>query len=131
MLALSVAPLAAAEEGMGKVRFNEQIRPILSDMCFHCHGPDDKTRDADLRLDTREGALENGAVVPGKPDESELMVRILSHDRSEMMPPPKAKKPSLTEAQVATFRRWIEQGAEYEGTGFPAAAADATPCSQK
>ncbi len=115
MLALSVAPLAAAEEGMGKVRFNEQIRPILSDMCFHCHGPDDKTRDADLRLDTREGALENGAVVPGKPDESELMVRILSHDRSEMMPPPKAKKPSLTEAQVATFRRWIEQGAEYEG----------------
>lgn len=115
MLALPIPRLAAAAEPSGKVRFNEQIRPILSDMCFHCHGPDDKTRDADLRLDTREGALENRAVVPGKPDESELMVRILSHDRSEMMPPPKAKKPSLTEAQVATIRRWIEQGAEYEG----------------
>jgi mono/diheme cytochrome c family protein len=110
---LHAAPLPA------KVVFNAHIRSILSNQCFACHGPDDKHRDADLRLDTREGALADlggyAAVVPGKPDESELMKRIINHDSNEVMPPPKSKKPPLGERDVALLRRWIEQGAEYEG----------------
>jgi hypothetical protein len=100
-------------------RFNRDIRPILSNNCFYCHGPDEKKREAKLRLDLRENALaehDSGrAIMPGKPDESELLTRILSHDKEEVMPPPKAKKTPLTMEQVATLRRWIEQGAEYEG----------------
>jgi len=102
-----------------KPRFNRDIRPILSNNCFYCHGPDDKKREAELRLDTREGAIKETegvrAVVPGRPDESELLKRIGTHDKDELMPPPKSKKPRVTEEQVATLRRWIEQGAEYEG----------------
>jgi hypothetical protein len=102
-----------------KVQFNRDVRPILSNYCFYCHGPDEKKREADLRLDERKAALAEHdgvrAIVPGKPAESELLVRIVSHDRDEVMPPPKAKKPPLTPEQIATLRRWIEEGAEYEG----------------
>ncbi len=101
-----------------EVGFNRDIRPILSNHCFACHGPDEKKREAKLRLDVRENAIEERdgvrAIVPGKPDESELIIRILTHDRDELMPPPKSKKPAVTAAQVATLRRWIEQGAKYE-----------------
>ncbi len=113
-LALS-APLAVAEE---KVRFNEHIRPILSDKCFYCHGPDEKKREGGRRLDTREGALADHdgirAIVPGKPEQSDLYLRISSQDKGEIMPTPKSKKTPLTEAEIALVRRWIEQGAEYE-----------------
>ncbi len=106
-------------EAAEKVQFNRDVRPILSGNCFFCHGPDEKKREADLRLDVRESALADRdgvkAIVPGKPDESELLTRILSHDKDEAMPPPKSKKPPLTAQQIATLRRWIEQGAEYEG----------------
>jgi hypothetical protein len=99
--------------------FNRDIRPILSDKCFYCHGPDEKKREAKLRLDVAESAYaehDSGrAIVPGKPGESELLARIQSHDQDDVMPPPKAKKPPLTAEQVATLRRWIEQGAKYEG----------------
>lgn len=99
--------------------YNRDIRPLLSNNCFYCHGPDEKKREAKLRLDVRESALaehDSGhAIVPGKPEESELLTRILSHDKDEVMPPPKAKKAPLTGEQVATLRRWIEQGAPYEG----------------
>src|SRR5437773_2356478 len=102
-----------------KVRFNQHVRPILSGNCFYCHGPDPKHREADLRLDLREGAtLDLGgyaAVVPGKPDESALIKRVTSTDPDERMPPPASKKPHLTDEQIAILRRWIEQGAEYEG----------------
>ncbi len=97
------------------VHFNEHVRPILSNNCFYCHGPDEKHREADLRLDEREAAIEYGALVPGNPEESLLLARVVSHDPDQVMPPPHSKKPRLTEEQVAVLRRWIEQGAEYEG----------------
>jgi len=113
--ALTATPLAAVPE---QPQFNEHIRPILAANCFACHGPDEKSRDAELRLDTRAGALEERdgvrAIVPGQPDVSALIERVLSHDRDETMPPPKAKKPRLSDEQIETLRRWIAQGAEYQ-----------------
>ncbi|MFO0905599.1 MAG: PSD1 and planctomycete cytochrome C domain-containing protein [Pirellulales bacterium] len=96
--------------------FNRDIRPILSDACFACHGPDAGKRKGDLRLDVEEGALggqRDAVIVRGKPDESELIKRILSTDESEVMPPPETKK-TLTAEQKATLRRWVEQGAQYQ-----------------
>jgi len=114
-----------------EVVFNRDIRPILSNKCFFCHGPDEKTREADLRLDTREGALEDhdgfSAVVPGKPDDSELIYRIAEATGDEAMPPPHAKKESLTKEEVALFRRWIEQGAPYQGHWSFEPLAKSTP----
>src|SRR5688572_11403036 len=85
-VSLNGAPPALPE----KVRFNEHIRPILSNNCFYCHGPDDKHREADLRLDTRDGATHDlggyAAVVPGKPEASELLKLVSSHDDDEVMP---------------------------------------------
>src|SRR5439155_18327030 len=83
-----------------KPRFNRDIRPILSNNCFFCHGPDEKKREAKLRLDERASATADHdgvrAIVPGKPDESELLARMLSQDRDEVMPPPKSKKQPAT-----------------------------------
>src|SRR5262245_34736022 len=92
------------------IDFNPHIRPILSDNCFACHGPDDKARKAKLRLDTKLGAfapLRRGgrALVPGKPAESELIARITSDDPGELMPPPKSGK-HLKPAQLALLKRW-------------------------
>ena len=99
--------------------FNRDIRPILSDRCFYCHGPDEKNRKAGLRLDTFAGATTDRggyrAIVPGKPDESELMRRVTSHDAAEVMPPPAAKKSPISEAEAGLLRQWIAQGARYEG----------------
>ena len=110
------AAQAVADEP--KLDFNRQIRPILSDACFKCHGFDDKTRMADLRLDTLEGAtakLESGAVavVPGKMAESELVRRITSTDDAERMPPEGSGK-TLSPAQIELLKKWVEQGAEYK-----------------
>ena len=116
----ATASLPASEPAPhpGKIGFNQQIRPILS-ACFSCHGPDEKHREASLRLDTLEGATADHdgsrAIVPGKPDESELLERVVSHDQDEIMPPPKSKKPPLSDADVALLREWISQGAPYEG----------------
>jgi hypothetical protein len=107
-------PLAAAQP----VNFNRDVRPILSENCYACHGFDKEGRKADLRLDTHEGATATNdgvtAVVPGKPDESELIARINTTDKDDVMPPPKSKK-TLTAAQKETLRRWIAEGAEYQG----------------
>ena len=97
------------------VNFAREIRPILSDNCFACHGPDHQKRKAGLRLDTSEeafGTLESGnvAIVRGKPDESELIVRIENDDPDLRMPPRKSGK-HLAPGQIAVLRRWIEQGA--------------------
>jgi hypothetical protein len=113
LLALAWSSLADA-----KVSFNREIRPILSEQCFSCHGFDAKHRKADLRLDTREGAVADNdgvrAIIPGDPAKSELWKRLLSQDPEEVMPPPEAHKPKLTAKQLATLRRWIEEGAPYE-----------------
>ncbi len=100
-----------------KISFDRQIRPILSENCFACHGPDDKTRKAKFRLDTKAGAfapLRSGdsAIVPGKAAESELIRRITQTEPSERMPPPKSGK-QLTAAQIDLLRRWIDQGAAW------------------
>ncbi len=99
------------------VNFAREVRPILSDNCFACHGPDDTARKAGLRLDTKDGAfakLPSGdrAIVPGNPDESDLIFRIESDDPELHMPPKKSGK-QLTAEQVATLRRWVEQGASW------------------
>ena len=99
------------------VDFNRDIRPILSDKCFHCHGPDEKTREADLRLDTFLGATEGGEfevpIVPGKPDKSELIARILNKDPEEVMPPPETHK-EVTEKELSLLKQWISEGAKYD-----------------
>ncbi|MEI7776937.1 MAG: c-type cytochrome domain-containing protein [Verrucomicrobiota bacterium] len=109
----------AATAVPGKLRFNESIRPILSNNCFQCHGPDEKKREAELRLDTFEGATRDlggyRAIKPGAPEKSALLERILSHDRDEVMPPPKSKKPPITPNEIALLRQWIAEGAQYEG----------------
>ncbi len=102
----------------GAEDFSRDVRPILSAHCFKCHGPDDKARQAGLRLDQRAGAtttLDSGAVaiVPGKSDASELVRRIFAADESERMPPASANKP-LTPEQKETLRRWIAEGADYQ-----------------
>ena len=100
------------------ISFNRDVRPILSDRCFACHGFDEKKREAKLRLDTFEGATalrESGiAILPGKPDESQVMERILSDDPDVQMPPPTSNKHRLSPAEVAIIRQWISQGAEYQ-----------------
>lgn len=107
-------------EGTDQVSYNFHIRPILSDKCFACHGPDANKREADLRLDTEEGAFKalkespgKFALVAGKPEQSEVYHRILSTDPSEQMPPPESNL-SLTAEEIALITRWIEQGAKYE-----------------
>ncbi len=98
------------------VDFNRDIRPLLSDNCFLCHGPDEHDRKADLRLDTADGIVADlggyAAVVPGDPDASELIARIMIDDPDEIMPPPKTHK-KLTAAQKDLFKRWIAEGAEW------------------
>ena len=96
------APGFAAEP---PVDFNRDIRPILADHCFQCHGPDEKARKAKMRLDIRDEALAAGAFVPGKPDASELVKRVCSTDEEKRMPPAKAKKPPLSAAQTALLKR--------------------------
>lgn len=116
------------------VNFDRDIRPILSDNCFHCHGPDAATRKADLRLDTKEGALttpeETPAVLPGKPDESALIRRIESTAPDVQMPPPEAKK-NFSDAQRALLRRWIAEGAKWsEHWAFVPPVKSALPVSK-
>src|SRR5689334_2400747 len=101
-----------------KIEFNRDVRPILSDNCFHCHGLDKNSRKADLRLDLREVALkaaESGEtpIVPGKPEASELVRRIASEDADEIMPPRDSNK-SLTSRQKEILKRWVVQGAQYQ-----------------
>jgi hypothetical protein len=109
-----VAGSIEAFAGNGVIQYNRDIRPILSDNCFACHGPDEKTRAAELRLDVREAAVNKQAIVPGKPAESSILKRILSSDENEVMPPPTSHK-TLTQGQKDLLRAWIAEGAEYQG----------------
>jgi hypothetical protein len=103
----------AAKAASAAIQYNRDVRPILLDKCFSCHGPDSASRQADLRLDQREAAIEMAAITPGDPDASEMIRRILSTDEAEQMPPPETKK-KLTEAQKQTLIRWIKEGAAYQ-----------------
>ena len=95
------------------INYNRDIRPILSDKCFYCHGPDSKHREADLRLDVEEAAHDS-AIVAGDPDDSELIARITSDDEDLRMPPAESGK-TLSNEDIELLRRWIEQGAKYQG----------------
>lgn len=101
-----------AEDSDGVVDFSKQIRPILAGHCWTCHGPDEKSRTADLRLDVRENAIAASAIVPNDPSASKLVERILSDDPESQMPPPSSKK-SLSDAQKNLLQKWIQQGAGY------------------
>jgi len=118
-IALPAAVNAAGNDSSskGNVDFNYDIRPIISSKCFHCHGPDESSRKAHLRLDSRDEAMKEHdstrAIVPGDLDNSELVARITSTDPDEMMPPPKENK-KLTAAEVTLLKRWVAEGAEYK-----------------
>jgi Protein of unknown function (DUF1553)/Protein of unknown function (DUF1549)/Planctomycete cytochrome C len=109
---------ALSSQAIEKISFNRHIRPLLSDQCFACHGPDANKREAGLRLDIREEAMKPAksgeiAIVPGKPEQSDLIARINATDLDDRMPPKKTHK-SLTSEQKELFRQWIADGAEYQ-----------------
>src|SRR4051794_39952088 len=114
-LAVSARSFAAAED---KVDYIRDVRPILAQACLKCHGVDDKARKGKLRLDDRESAIKPAksgetAIVPGKPDASELVRRIFTKDEDDIMPPASTKV-TLTEQQKQTLKKWIGEGAEYK-----------------
>ncbi len=113
---LAAIPSAGAAS---KIDFNRDVRPVLAENCFSCHGPDAKKVKGDLRLDQRDSTIRPAksgkiAVVPGKPGKSELVRRIRTTDADDLMPPEESHK-TLTSAQKEMLQRWISQGAEYQG----------------
>ncbi len=112
VLGLQIAGYTFAEDPDKVVDFSSQIRPILASHCWTCHGPDEKSRTADLRLDVREDAIASSAIVPNDLSASKLVERILSDDPESVMPPPASKKP-LSAEQKQLLQKWIQQGAGY------------------
>jgi len=113
-----LAAIIATMAGNAQVRFNRDIRPIMAETCFRCHGPDKSSRMAGMRLDLRDEALKpnrNGVapIVPGDPDKSGIIARVFAKD-ARIMPPAFAHK-ELSGAQKETIRRWVAEGAKYEG----------------
>lgn len=108
LLFLMQSTLAAADP----TDFSRDIRPLLSDRCFHCHGPDEETRESEIRFDVAERPNHEGLLIPGKPAESELFQRITSSDPDEQMPPPGSGK-QLTPEEIELVRRWISEGSEW------------------
>ena len=105
------------QRGAAKVDFNREIRPILTENCYKCHGPDDGARKAKLRFDLRDAALKPAksgktAIVPGAPEKSEMIARVTTTDDDDRMPPLKTGK-KLTPSQSESLRRWIAEGAPY------------------
>ena len=112
VLALAIAQ--SRDQSPRSVDFNREIRPILSDNCFACHGPDEKQRQVDLRLDVKEGALGRpGLIVPGDPASSRLFQRISAANPRMRMPPHDSGR-NLSDRQIALLRRWIQEGARWE-----------------
>lgn len=118
LLTVDVVLGQPAEQAGQQVLYGRDIRPLLSDRCFHCHGQDEATRAMGLRLDLREGAIEDlggyAAVVPGDAEASELWLLITAEDEDERMPPASAGKRPFSAEDLAKIRTWIEQGAPYE-----------------
>ena len=114
LLVLASICILAVRPGLADpLEYNRDIRPILSDKCFSCHGADSASRKADLRLDVRENAVEMGAITAGEVDESEMLARIFSEDDESIMPPPETKKP-LSAEEKEILQQWIAEGAEYQ-----------------
>ena len=116
LLLPALIPTGIAAQSPEKISYNRDIRSVLSDKCFFCHGPDQNKRKGKLRLDVREEAIKKEAFVPGKPSDSELIKRIFTTDPDDLMPPPESHK-TLTPAQKQLLRRWIAEGAEYQNHG--------------
>src|SRR5215475_8616587 len=116
--ALALASVCAGVVAHAQIRFNRDIRPIMAETCFRCHGPDKNARMAGMRLDIREEALKplpDGSVpiVPGDPEKSAIIQRIFAPG-ARVMPPPYSHK-ELAEAQKNKIRQWVAEGAKYEG----------------
>lgn len=115
--ALTTCVLASVSVNAEDVSFSRDILPVLSDRCFHCHGPDEGNREADLRLDLEDAAKEDrggySAIVPGDLQSSELWNRITTNDQYEVMPPRDSHRKSLTDAELASIRQWIVAGAKW------------------
>ena len=123
-MALAVSVLAVllqvSSSACADVDFHRDVQPVLAEHCWHCHGGDAEDRKGGLRLDRFEEAVKGGesgspAIVPGNPDQSELIRRIVSHDADVVMPPPDQKKP-VSELQLQILKQWIQEGAEYKKT---------------
>lgn len=119
LLAAGYALQSSAAGIPDQIDFNRDIRPILSDNCFFCHGPDKATRKADLRLDTKEGLFtpidnKRPPAVPGHPEQSEIYKRVITEDDDDRMPDPKSGK-HLSARDIAVIKKWIEQGAQFKG----------------
>ncbi len=114
LVGVALAPMPALAADAPRVNFSRDILPILSDNCFFCHGPEEQSRKADLRLDTKAGLLrtENPIVIPGKSSESELILRVTSDDKEELMPPPRSNR-VLKPREIELLRRWIDEGADW------------------
>src|SRR5690348_16698991 len=115
---LGIALAALAITANGEVRFNRDIRPIMAETCFRCHGPDKNARMAGMRLDIRDEALKTSArgvtpIVPGDPEKSAIVQRVFATG-ARIMPPAFAHK-ELTQAQKDLIRQWVAEGAKYEG----------------
>ncbi len=114
---LAASPQLVANKDPAPLRFNRDVRPILSAACFRCHGADGNSREAELRLDERDAALKDRGdyrvISPGKPSQSELQVRITTDDEELTMPPPDESR-QLSEQEVQLLLRWIKEGAQYE-----------------
>src|SRR5262249_34404542 len=127
------APASTLEAVPETIQFNRDVRPILSEACFACHGPDQGRRKADQRFDTEAGLLaaqKSGVVVPGKPEKSELLVRVSSADRALLMPPPSHGR-KLAGREIGVLRRWIEQGAKWQPHWAYVAPTRPQPPAQK
>ena len=109
---LLIFAVACALPCRAAVEFSRDIQPILSENCYHCHGPDAEQRKGDLRLDDEKAAKSGKIILPGKADESELIQRIFSHDPDEVMPTPKSNR-KLTDTQKQLLKQWIAEGAKW------------------
>ena len=110
---ICLVPAWQCLRGEEPLKYNRDVRPILADKCFACHGADSAARKADLRLDERESSVELEAIVPGQPEKSELLARLLTDDDDFLMPPAETKK-KVTPEELVILRRWISEGAQYE-----------------
>src|SRR5215218_3379293 len=106
--------MSSAIQAQNKIEYNRDVRPILAENCFACHGPDSAARKAKLRLDDREAAIDRGVIVPGKPEESDVIARIFLPDSDKEQMPPKESHKTIKPEQKEILKRWVKEGAKYQ-----------------